>query len=134
MPCIASGLREAVRRRALGRCEYCQLPDSVALSPFHVEHIIPLKHRGATDAGNLAWSCLQCNLSKGSDLAGYDTVTSRLTALFNPRQQRWEDHFEMRGAIIVGLTAEGRVTIAVLQMNVREQIAIRKAAMRKGLW
>jgi hypothetical protein len=40
----------------------------------------------------------------------------------------------MRGAIIAGLTAEGRVTAAVLQMNVPEQVAIRKAAMRKGLW
>lgn len=131
---IPSRLREAVRQQALGRCEYCQLPDSVVLSPFHVEHIISLKHHGTTDASNLAWSCLQCNLSKGSDLAAYDVVTNQLTPLFNPRQQRWEDHFEMHGAIIVGLTAEGRVTVELLQMNVAEQAAIRKAAMRKGLW
>jgi len=134
MPRIVSRLREAVRQRALRRCEYCQLPESVALSPFHIEHIISLKHHGATDASNLAWSCLQCNLSKGSDVAGYDSVTNQLTALFNPRQQRWEEHFEMRGAIIFGLTAEGQVTADVLQLNIPEQIAIRKAALRKGLW
>ena len=37
--------------------------------------------------------------------------------LFNPRQQKWHDHFAVNGARIVGLTPTGRVTIALLQLN-----------------
>jgi hypothetical protein len=40
-------------------------------------------------------------------------------ALFNPRQQRWHDHFAWsdNATRISGLTACGRATIAALQMN-----------------
>jgi hypothetical protein len=39
--------------------------------------------------------------------------------LFNPRLQRWSDHFEWSadGIQIVGLTMIGRATVIALQMN-----------------
>jgi hypothetical protein len=30
---------------------------------------IPRKHRGTEDPGNLAWTCVRCNLSKSSNLS-----------------------------------------------------------------
>ena len=37
--------------------------------------------------------------------------------LFHPRFDRWNDHYELREGEILGLTASGRVTIRLLQMN-----------------
>jgi len=50
---------------------------------------------------------------------GLDAHTGENVPLFNPRRQRWEDHFEWHrnGAEIVGLTTVGRATIDRLQMN-----------------
>ncbi|MBI3411419.1 MAG: HNH endonuclease [Planctomycetes bacterium] len=63
--------RQLVQERARLRCEYCQIheADDPAFS-FHIEHIIPKKHRGTDALSNLAWSCHFCNRAKGSNLAG----------------------------------------------------------------
>jgi hypothetical protein len=52
--------------------------------------------------------------------------------LFNPRQQVWEDHFRFDGgtAELVGLTPNGRATIACLQMNRPAQSEARRQWMR----
>jgi hypothetical protein len=57
-----------------------------------------------------------------------------LTALFNPRTQQWNDHFEMHGAVIAGKTAVGRVTIRSLQINNPEQLETRTRLIRAGRW
>jgi len=110
--------REAVRHRAGGRCEYCRLPDST-MDPadFHVEHIGARKHGGTDNEDNLAWSCIFCNLYKGPNLASLDPDTGELTRLFNPRQDRWEDHFQFEGASIIGISAIGRTTSWLLEVN-----------------
>ena len=103
--------REAVRQRAGQRCEYCRLPDSAMDSAdFHVEHIVARKHGGSDNEGNLAWACIFCNLYKGPNLASLDPDTGELTRLFHPRQDRWEDHFRIDDASIIGITSIGRTT------------------------
>ena len=42
--------------------------------------------------------------------------TSRVR-LFHPRQDRWDEHFERNGVLIVGRTAVGRATVGLLKMN-----------------
>ena len=76
---------------------------------------------------NLALACIDCNLHKGSNVAGYDPETGQLSELFHPRLQRWSDHFAWQGVLIVGLTAVGRTTIEVLQMNAEERLRLRVA-------
>jgi hypothetical protein len=49
-----------------------------------------------------------------------------MVALFNPRQQSWEEHFIHRGDFIMGLTPTGRATVQVLDMNARERVKIRQ--------
>ncbi len=128
-------VRAVVRSRAARRCEYCRLhEDDLPLFPFHVEHIIPKKHRGTDDPMNLSWCCHHCNLAKSSNLSGVDPVTGRVTGLFNPRRQRWKRHFEWDGSLLVGRTACGRATIAVLNINAPHRIDLRDLLILVGLF
>jgi 5-methylcytosine-specific restriction endonuclease McrA len=77
-------LRERVRQRAKGICEYCLLAEAHGFLSFEVDHVIAEKHRGQTVFSNLAWSCFDCNRFKGSDVASFDPATGKLTRLFNP--------------------------------------------------
>lgn len=75
-----------------------------------------------------------CNSHKGPSLSGIDPETGQLAPLFNPRQQLWQDHFDWRGAEIVGRTSVGRSTIAVLAMNDPDYLAIRASLLAEGIF
>lgn len=128
-------LRSAVRRRADWRCEYCLLPESIALVvPFHIEHVVARQHAGPTSFTNLALACHRCNQYKGTNLAGLDPWTGRLARLFHPRRMRWGRHFRWDGVFLVGLTPTGRATVSVLRMNVEERLDLRTALTDEGLF
>ena len=115
-----------MRERAGNRCEYCQLhQDDSPLAVLHIEHLIPRIHGGTDDLENLALACIDCNLHKGTNLTGIDPETNRVTPLFHPRRERWDEHFAWRGLYLVGRTDVGRVTVRVLQMNAEDQLAVR---------
>lgn len=121
-----AAMRRLVRQRAGECCEYCGLAQEHSpLATLHVEHILPKKHGGTDGSDNLALACIDCNMSKGSNVAGYDPDTGVLTGLFHPRRHAWTDHFEWRGVQIFGRTAIGRTTIAVLNLNSEEQMQLR---------
>jgi hypothetical protein len=117
-----------VRRRAGDCCEYCRLrqADSPLLS-LQIEHVVARKHHGSDSPDNLALACVECNLHKGSDLSGIDPETRQLTRLFNPRVDVWDEHFVWHGVRIEGLTAIGRTTVDVLDMNGSERLEVRSA-------
>lgn len=110
-------LRRLVAARADYRCEYCLVSEDDVTIGHTLDHIRPLKHRGPTEADNLAYACVECNQSKGSDVATYDPVSDQLVRLFNPRSDVWRNHFTLDGAKIVGLTPIGRGTVEVLRLN-----------------
>src|SRR5687768_15907822 len=122
---IERSLAMSVRQRARRLCEYCRFPESESVLPFVVDHIRSQQHRGKTTAANLALACSCCNRHKGPNLSGVDPRTERVVRLYNPRRQRWQDHFRWKGARIVGLTATGRATVHVLAMNEERQILAR---------
>lgn len=125
---ITAQVRTQVRERAHTACEYCHLHQHDSpLASLHVEHIIPRVHGGTDDLDNLALACIDCNLHKGTNLAGLDPQTSELTELFHPRRQAWDDHFELPGLYFIGKTAIGRATIRVLNMNSDDQVALRSS-------
>ena len=125
--------KQAVRERAGGCCEYCRLAQSGSFARFHVDHIIALKH-GGTDAGdNLCLACPACNAYKGENVAALDPQTGNPTRLYHPRQQTWDDHFELQtDATITGLTPEGRTTAAVLRYNDEERVKQRSDEIAAG--
>lgn len=129
---VPATLRRQVIKRAGERCEYCRFPQSVALLSFEMEHIISEKHGGLTSFENLALACPYCNRAKGSDLGSLDPQTQQLTPFFNPRTQRWSDHFTLSDATIIPQTPEGRVTTAILQFNVPERLWERKTLISTG--
>ena len=92
------------------------------------------KHHGSDELNNLAWACFQCNSCKGTDIAARDYTTGDLHPLFNPRTEQWNDHFRLNGALIVGLTPVGRVTVDILQMNDPDQIRTRLLLIENDLW
>lgn len=114
---IPAPLRRLVIERAEGYCEYCLLHQDDTVFVHHVDHVIALKHGGRTEEENLALACMECNLRKGPDLAAIDPVEGTLAPLFNPRIQRWSEHFTLENASLVGKTPHGRATVALLRMN-----------------
>lgn len=129
---MEASLARQVWRRAHSRCEYCQIPQAYDDAPFEIDHIIARKHGGPTAASNLALSCFYCNACKGSNIAGRDGQTHRLTPLFNPRRHKWERHFRWQGAHLIGRTAIGRVTVAVLNVNDRYRVDLREGLIQEG--
>jgi hypothetical protein len=125
-------LRSIVQRRANHRCEYCFLHEEDAELPHEPDHVIAIKHGGATTQQNLAWACFVCNRHKGTDLASIDPLTGKIVPLFNPRQQKWKNHFTFKGGRIVPLTAMGRVTVFLLQLNRLDRLEIRELAIAQG--
>jgi hypothetical protein len=123
---IDAALRQFVRNRAGHRCEYCRIRQSDELYfRFHIEHIIARQHQGTDDSENLALACHRCNLHKGPNLTGIDPQTGEVVAIFHPRKQRWNEHFALEGAAIMGLTQIGRATVQLLRMNDVVRIQLR---------
>lgn len=106
------------------------------LDPFppHVDHVIATKHGGRTELRNLAFTCAHCNGHKGSDIAGIDPSADTLVPLFNPRTQRWADHFRWDGPRLDGISPASRATVRVLAINAGRRIAVRTQLMAEGAY
>jgi HNH endonuclease len=123
---VSAELRRQVRERAHNCCEYCLIPEANTLSAHTIDHVIAEKHGGPTDLANLALSCAICNARKGSDLTSIDPESGAIVPLFNPRQERWTDHFRLSLGRIEPLTPTGRVTVRLLQLNLPARVEERE--------
>jgi hypothetical protein len=129
---IRKAVIEQVRERANNCCEYCRVSRFVELVPSQIDHVAPICHGGGSTFDNLALACLLCNRFKGSHVAGIDPETKRVIRLFHPRRDRWHEHFEWKGARIVGRTSIGRTTCAVLRLNLEFRVSYRRILIRYG--
>jgi 5-methylcytosine-specific restriction endonuclease McrA len=129
---IPAALVKAVHRRARYICEYCHLPQILREAVFHTDHVFPRAAGGPSEMDNLALACVTCSLRKAAKTHGRDPQSKELIPLFNPRQQRWSDHFRWAGSKLIGLTPTGRATIMALGMNRPAVVAIRKVLIRLG--
>jgi len=132
MTYISAELRKFVRKRAGNRCEYCLISEEISFAAFEIDHIIAVKHGGQNEESNLAFSCSLCNKYKGSDIASLDYETGEIAALYNPRKDKWSDHFRLSGGRIVPLTPIGKVTVRLLQLNAMNRIEERELLMTVG--
>ncbi len=130
---VPAAMRRSVYERANGCCEYCLVPDTVALVSHEVDHVIAEKHGGPTEVDNLALSCALCNKRKGSDLASVDPETDEIVPLYNPRRDSWSNHFKLDGARFVPLTPIARTTLRFLQLNYPDRVAERELLIAAGL-
>lgn len=132
MSYIPVALRQLVFERANGRCEYCLYPQHASMLAFEMEHIVAEKHGGVTEAENLALACPFCNRAKGADLGSLDPESGELVAFYNPRAHAWHEHFALRDAQIVPLTAHGRVTALIFQFNHPDRVQERDLLIQAG--
>jgi hypothetical protein len=75
-----------------------------------------------------------CNSFKGSDLTSLDRQTRRITPLFHPRRHKWAKHFRWDGPYLIGRTAIGRVTVALLHINDEYRVELREALIAEGVF
>jgi hypothetical protein len=129
---MKASLQRQIWQLAGASCEYCRLPQASDPLPFQIDHIIAEQHGGRTVRSNLALSCLFCNKRKGPNIAGIDPKSRRMVRLFHPRRDKWNRHFRWRGPVLVGRTAIGRATIAVLAINDIQNVALRAALIENG--
>ncbi|MEA2735359.1 MAG: hypothetical protein QOE14_1810 [Humisphaera sp.] len=119
-------VRELVRRRAGDRCEYCRIPQyAIPDIALHIEHIVAIQHRGTDEAENLGLACDRCNRHKGPNLSAIDPITNAVVRLFDPRRDRWHEHFGQTNYEIVGLTPTGRAAVHLLDMNAGARVQLR---------
>jgi hypothetical protein len=128
---IPARLRRWVRDRAEGLCEYCLVHEEDSYFDAEVDHVISEKHGGLTVAENLAYACPTCNRAKGSDL-GSVTESGSLVRFFNPRTDRWSDHFRLVAMRIVPLTEIAEVTVHIFGLNDPDRLEEREFLHERG--
>jgi 5-methylcytosine-specific restriction endonuclease McrA len=90
---ISETLKQQIWAEAGYRCEYCRTSARLVGMPLVIDHIIPVSAGGSNQRDNLAASCYRCNEFKGARVQAVDPETNELVTLFNPRLQRWTEHF-----------------------------------------
>jgi hypothetical protein len=116
---IPEDVRARVRSQAGERCGYCLSPQRLVLGLLEIEHLIPSARGGSDEEENLWLGCRLCNGYKGAHTDALDPVTGTRVPLFNPRRQRWSEHFSWSedGTRVLGRTPCGRATVIALQLN-----------------
>ncbi|OUC14360.1 MAG: HNH endonuclease [Alkalinema sp. CACIAM 70d] len=116
---INDAAKKLVRQRANYLCEYCHSPERLSANRFTVDHVRPKSLGGSDEIDNLALACRRCNERRYNFVAGIDPETQAIVPIFNPRQQKWGDHFVWteNGTVIQGVTPTGRATCIRLDLN-----------------
>jgi hypothetical protein len=100
------------------------------------EHIIPQVVGGKAIRENLWLACRCCNQFKVDNTHAVDPQTGESVPLFNPRTQRWVQHFAWSsdGIQIIGLTPHGRATVVTLHLNHEAIVETRSFWVEAGWW
>ncbi|AFZ60706.1 HNH endonuclease [Anabaena cylindrica FACHB-243] len=117
---VNDATRKLVRERAKFLCEYCHSLEEASAALFAIDHIIPQSISGSSDdPDNLALACQRCNGYRYNFTTGIDPETKEIIPIFNPRKQKWSDHFiwSLDSLKIIGITPTERATCNRLDLN-----------------
>jgi hypothetical protein len=131
---VSRTVKKLVIVRSGARCEYCRVPDYLSAFNYHIEHVVPLQHKGTDELDNLAYSCAPCNLKKGTNIGTLLRLDGPVVRLFNPRNQHWFDHFRVFEGRIEPLTDTGLATINLLDLNHPSKVMERAALQSAGFY
>lgn len=111
--------RQFVRQRAKCLCEYCHSPERSSSDIFTIDHLLPKSLGGSDEPENLALACRRCNERRYNFTTGIDPQTGEEAAIFNPRWQKWAEHFIWisKGLKVIGTTPTGRATCYRMDFN-----------------
>jgi HNH endonuclease len=131
---ISASLREQVRQTDRAQCCYCQTQEANSGIPLSFDHILPRSKGGETTFDNLCLACRACNEFKSNSTEGINLLTGVKVDLFNPRSQKWADHFEWSddGTKVEGKTSTGGATVVTLRMNHTAIVAARRRWVFSG--
>ena len=131
---LPESTRQRVRQRAGNRCEYCLSNQDYVMGILQVDHVTPRAKAGADTEDNLCLACELCNQYKWTKTDGLDLQNGETVTLFNPRQQKWYEHFIWSGdgTEIIGLTACGRATIIALRLNNSISVTVLRNWVKAG--
>lgn len=123
---VSSEPAEAARRRANYLYEYCRTNERWQYVRFTIDHVNPA---GEDSLENLALACFHCNRRKLNKTTAADSETNKIVEIFNLRRDDWKMHFAWSEdrLTIVPLTATGRATAALLELNRERIVLIREA-------
>ena len=132
---IHAALRRRVARRARKLCEYCRTFQDLTGHDFTIDHILPESLGGTGTFDNLCLCCFWCNNFKQARTEAHDSVTGQTISLFNPRSEKWEDHFRWDSTFsrIRGRTAMGRPTVKLLRLNRASLVQSRRIWVQHNL-
>lgn len=132
---IPVAIQRLVLTESKGFCEYCWLPPNFSSSSFQFDHILPTSKGGLSVFKNLARSCAGCNGGKQDKTHYFDPLTHLLCRLYNPREDKWAEHFQWieDDMMIEGLTGIGRATVQLLQLNRDGVVNLRQLLKMVGL-
>ncbi len=94
MSYLSANLRDRLLEADNRHCVYCYTTEANTGQPMTLDHIVPQTQNGETTFTNLCFACRRCNEFKGSLTRAQDPLTGEIVALFQPRQQNWNDHFQ----------------------------------------
>jgi hypothetical protein len=116
-------------------CEYCWAPSEYSSALYHFDHILPVAKKGQSSFSNVAYSCSGCNGYKSDKTHSFDTLTNQTVRLYHPRSDKWAAHFQWSEdeLNIEGITPIGRATVALLQLNRKGNINLRRLLQLVGL-
>lgn len=134
MSTISATLRQRIVQQARARCGYCLTQEIVSGIPLTLEHLLPKAKGGGDLEENLWLSCRLCNEAKGVLTEALDPETGEVVPLFNPRTQRWTDHFtwDQTGTHIIGKTPIGRAPVVALSLNCELRVLARALWVEAG--
>jgi hypothetical protein len=116
---ISESLKAQIEQADRQRCCYCLTSEANSGIPMTFDHIQPRSKSGITSFENICLACRTCNEYKSDSTEAEDPLTGRVVSLFNPRIQKWSEHFiwSADATRVEGVTAIGRATMVALRMN-----------------
>ena len=125
-------LARAIRQRADGKCEYCRIPQFAFPLPFQIDHIIAEQHGGQSVANNLVWRVRVATGIKALTLLDLIRSRAKSSVSFIRERISGASISNSNGALIVGKTSIGHVTVQVLSMNDYDLLLLRVQLIEEG--
>lgn len=131
---IPESIKAQITNSDRGCCCYCLTTEVNSGIAMTYDHIQPISKGGKTSFENVCLACRSCNEFKSNSTEAIDPLTGESFTLFNPRKQKWSDHFawSIDGARVEGKTAIGRATVVCLRMNNMVIVVARKRWVISG--
>lgn len=131
---LSDDLRRRIDEADRRRCRYCLTVEENSGIRLTHDHITPVSKGGKTVFENVCLACSSCNELKGDATQVVDPLTGENVPIFNPRSQRWSDHFAWTADTtrVEGLTPVGRATVIALRMNRPIIVTARERWFRAG--